>query len=325
MAEFTPHDAYVDMLLTNISIAYKNPLYLASTIFPMVPVKLQTGFVPRYTQSDWFRNLAMPRGVGARSRRSSFSLDNTMTYACKWASFGVEVPDLVRDNQMEPYDLDRDATTFATDKIMMEQELNFVTAAFSASIWGNTDQTGVASGPGANQFVQWSNYASSAPLQDLTSFNDIIEGKIGREANTLTMGKPVWSQLKWHPDNIDTIKHTQRAMMTPELMGSLLELKRVLVGRGIYTTAAEGTAESSVTYSRIWGKNALLTYTPDSPGLMLPAAGYTLAWQRVANPLGYIKRMRDEQAEIDIIEANAFYQHKVTSANSGLYIASAVA
>lgn len=325
MAEFTAHDAYVDQLLSGISISYKNPLYIAREIFPMSPVRRQTGFVPRYQQSDWFRNLASARGVGTRSNRSSFTIDNTMTYACKWASFGVEVPDLVRDNQSDPYDLDRDSAEFATDKIMMEQELAFVASAFTTSIWGNTDQTGVASSPSANQFIQWSNYASSTPITDISGFMDTVEGKIGREPNVLTLGKQVWTKLKWHPDFLDLIKYTQRAQLSPELFASLMELSKVLVGRGIYTTSAEGTTEASVTYTRIWGKNALLTWTPEMPSLMQPSAGLTLAWERVVSPLGYIKRMRDEQAEIDIIEGNAFYQHKVTSANSGLFMASAVA
>lgn len=325
MAELTQHDAYVDTLLTNILIGYKNPLYIARDIFPMSPVRFPTGYVPRMNQSDWFRNLAEQRAAGTRSRRSAFTIDNTMTYATKWASFGVDLPDVVRDAQMDPYNLDQSATEFATDKIMMEQELSFVTSAFTTSIWGNTDQTGVASAPGANQFVHWSNYASSTPLQDLTTGIDTIEGKIGREANTGVMGKQVWSQLKWHPDLLDLIKYTERALMGPELFASIMGLSRVLIGRGIYTTAAEGTAEASVTYTRIWGKNALLAYVPASPSLMDPAAGYTLAWQRVASPLGYVKRMRDEPTETDTIEASAFYAHKVTAANAGLFYSGAVA
>ena len=81
MAEFTPHDGYVDQLLTTVMIGYRNPLYLAPQIFPMVPVKLQTGYVPAFVQSDWFRNLARTRASGTRSQRSSFGIDNTMTYA----------------------------------------------------------------------------------------------------------------------------------------------------------------------------------------------------------------------------------------------------
>lgn len=325
MAELSTHDLYVDTLLTGISIAHKNPLYIAPLQFPMVPVPRPTGYIPRYDQSHYFRNLAAGRAASTASRRSAFTVDNTMTYACKWASFGVDIPDIVRDAQMDPYNIDRDATEFATDKIQMEQELSFISTAFTTSVWGNTDQTGVASAPGANQFIHWSNYATSTILQDVTTFLDLGEGKIGREFNMMTMGKQVWSQIKFNPDVLDLYKYTQSGLITPDLFAGAVGLEKVNIGRGIYTTAAEGTAESSVTYTRIWGKHALLTYTPASPGLMLPAAGYTLGWARAGNPLGYIKRMRDEQREVDVIEANAFYQHKITSANSGIFLNGAVA
>lgn len=324
MAELSNHDPYVDTLLTQVLIGYSNPLYLADSLSPMVPVKFQTGFIPGFVQSDWFRNTAGIRAVGTRSRRGAFTLDNTMTYACKWASFGVELPDLVRDNQMEPYNLDNACTEFAGDKILMERELSFVASAFTTGVWTG-DQTGVAGAPAANQFTQWSDYGSSTPLIDLSANNDTIEGRIGREGNKFVMGKQVWTQLKWHPDLLDNIKYTQRAQMTPELLAAMLEIESVKVGRGIYTTAAEGTTEANVTYTRIWGKNALLLYTPDSPQLMVPAGMYTISWARVANALSYTRRMRDDQAEIDIFEANAFYMHKVTVPRAGVFLSSAVA
>ena len=324
MAEFSSGDAYIDMLQSNILVGYTNPLYLHRLIFPLNPVLQMTGLLAQMVQSHWFRNLASGRAVGTRSRRSAFALDNTMAYTCKWASFGTELPDLVRDNEVQPSNLDQLCTEFAADKIQMEQELNFVATAFTTGVWGS-DYTGVAASPSASQFFQWSDYGNSRPLTDITNFNDTIEGRIGREGNKLVMGKQVWSQLKWHPDLLDNIKYTQRAQMTTELLASMLELKDILIGRGIYTTSPEGTAEASVSYQRIWGKNALLLYGVDAPSLMAPAAGYTIGWQRRVNPLGYAKRMRDEQAEIDIFEGNAFYAHKVTVPRAGIFLASAVA
>lgn len=324
MAEFSQGDAYVDQIQSNILISYRNPLYIAQEFFPMAPVRLMSGILPQMAQSHWFRNFAAPRAVGTRSRRGTFSLDHTMTYVCKWSSYGVELPDIVRDNQVEPYELDDACTEFATDKIQMEQELNFVSSAFTTSVWTG-DQTGVTGVPAANQFLQWSDYGNSNPLVDITGYMDTIEGRIGREGNRLGMGKQVWVQLKWHPAIVDNIKYTQRVQVTPDLIAQMFELQKVLVGRGIYTTSPEGTAEGSVTYSRIWGKHALIFYGVDRPTLMAPAAGYTVAWERRISPLGYVKRMRDEQAEIDIFEANAFYTHKVTVPAAGVFLSSAVA
>src|SRR5262245_45556579 len=128
--DFDRGDAYIDQIQSNVLIGYSNPLYIARQMFPMFPVALMSGVIAQLVQSHWFRNLAGARAVGTRSNRGAFALDNTMSYVCKWASFGVELPDLVRDNQVDPYNLDNLCTEFAADKIMMEQELNFVSTAF---------------------------------------------------------------------------------------------------------------------------------------------------------------------------------------------------
>jgi hypothetical protein len=104
-----------------------------------------------------------------------------------------------------------------------------------------------------------------------------------------------------------------------------MEFESYLVGRSIYTTTVEGTAEASVGYTRIWGKNALMVYVPSAPSLLQPAAGYTFVWQVVPNALQYIKRMRNEEKEIDIVEANSYNDAKATLTNAGLFLSAAVA
>ena len=127
-------------------------------------------------------------------------------------------------------------------------------------------------------------------------------------------------QLKWHPDLIDTIKYTQRGQLDLDIFTSLTEFQRVFVGRGIYTSSPEGTAEASVTYSRIWGKDAMLLYVPERPALSTPSAGYTFVWQRVPNAIQYIKRFRDEEREVDIIEANSYFDQEKTAADAGIFL-----
>ena len=321
MAEPTSTDLHVNQLLTNVSIGYVNSMYISEGLFPELPVMKQTGIIPRYNQSAWFRDNAEKRAPGTRSRRGGFTVNNTMTYHCHRYSYGFEIPDEYRDNTDAPYDMDRDGTRFATDKILLRREMDFAANIFTTSVWGS-EKTGAASG---GDFVHWSDYGSSTPLRDITDYLDEVEGMTAQMPNSGVMGKQVWSQLKWHPDVIDTIKHTQRAQMTTDIFSALIEVPKFRVGRGIYTSTPEGTAEASVAYSRIWGKAALFMFTPDSPSLFTPAAGYTIVWNRVPNASRYMKQMRDEEAEIDILEANGYFEHKVTSANSGVFLATAVA
>jgi hypothetical protein len=51
---------------------------------------------------------------------------------------------------------------------------------------------------------------------------------------------------------------------------------------------------------------------------------YTFVWQRVPNALQYIKRMRNEEQEIDIIEGNTYYDQRVTEPRAALFLANAV-
>lgn len=323
MPQPTPVDRHVNTLLTNLSIGYVNESYIADQIFPIVRVQKQSDILPTYDQSHWFRNLATLRAPATKSVRSGFNLTNTATYFCHRYSFGDEITDDERANADPVYaNLDEEATEFVTDKLLMAREVNFTTNCFTTSKW-TTDKTG------GTDFTVWSNYGASRPIEDITDYRDTVEGLIAREPNTFVQGKQVWSKLRWHPDLVDLIKHTQIGLVSEQLFASAMGFGKVLIGRGIYTTTAEGTAEASVTYTRIWGKHALMVYVPDAPSLRRPAAGYTFVWtgnpNMAAGALQTIKTMRDEEREVDIIEANSYFDQKITAAGAGLFMSGAVA
>jgi len=313
MAEGTLRDVYIDLWLTGISIGYRNPDYIYPQITQVIPVGHPTGLIPGYIQSDWFRNTAHRRAPGTMSRRGGFTLTQD-TYAVKRDSFGFELPDEVRDATMEPYNMDRDGTMFATDKVMMTQEMDFATNIFTTGVW--VDATG---------YTQWNDYGASTPLSLMTTTLDNIEARVGREGNIVVMGKQVFNALRWHPDLIDTIKYVQRGIMTVDLIASLFGVDKIVVGRGIYTASPEGTAEASVVYNRIWGKHVMVLYNPPSPSMMTPASIYNFVWTRVPNASVYMRRFREESREQDVLEANGYHDFHVTSARSGEFLASIVA
>ncbi len=320
MAKTTARDLHVDKLLTQLSIAqYNDPgNYIARQIAPIVPVQKQSDIYPVYDQSHWFRNEAALRAPGTKSQRGGWTVDTTKTYYCNRFSYGHEIYDEERDNADEPFNLDNEATSFVTDKVMMAHEVAWAGTNFTTSVWG-------ADRVGGTDFTQWSDYAASQPLTDLDSYGDNVDARIARNPNSLVLGKQVWMKLKRHPELIDLIKYTQRGQLTVDLFAALIEIPRVLIGRAIYTSSPEGTAEASVSYSRIWGKHALLCYVAETPGLMTPSASYTFTWRRVPASDLYIKRMRDEEREVDIIESNTYFDFKVTAARAGEFLQNAVA
>lgn len=316
-------DLHIDALLTDVSIAYRNPNYIADSIFPILPVKKQSDIITKYDQSHWFRDEAKIRAPGTKSMGGGWTVDTSQHYFCPRFSYRHEIPDEARDNADSVFNLDREATEFCVDKLQMNRERAFASNLFTTSQWGQSDPAGGT--VGTNQFTYWSDYANSTPLVDLATYQDGVEGLIAVQSNTLVMGKQVWLKLKWHPDIIDLIKYTQRGQIDLPLFTSLAEFEKVLVGRGLYTTTSEGTAESSVTYTRIWGKSCLQLYVPPRPSLMTPAAGYTFCWQRVPAAIQYMKRFRDEEREVDIVEANSYYTQVLTAKNAGVFMNGCVA
>lgn len=317
MARYQENDLHIDQLLTNVGIGYSNPDYISDSIFPIVTTTKRSDKYVTYDQSHWFRNEAKRRQPGTKSERGGWEYSNDSFY-CERYSYGHEIYDEDRDNADAQFNLDRDGAEFATDKVLMEREVAFATNFFATSVWGQDKVAGT-------DFTAWSDYANSDPLGDMSTWMDSIEAKIGREPTKLVVGKQVWSKIKWHPDLVDLVKYTQRGQLTSDLVASLFEVGNITIGRAIYTTSPEGTAEASVSYSRIWGKHALLLYVPQSPSLRTPAAGYTFTWQRVPNSMLYVKRMYEEDRETTVIEANGYYDHKATGTNAALFAQNVVA
>lgn len=314
----TVNDVHVDRLLTNVSITYKNEKYIADQIFPMVPVQKQSDLYVSYDQSFWFRDEASLRAPGTLPKETGYGVTTSNQYICVEYALAKRVSDEARSNADAPFNLESEAVEFLTDKIMLRRESQFVTDFFTTSVWG-TDQTG------GTDFTVWSNYGGSNPIVDVDGFRNTVRGKIGRNPNTLAVGAAVRLQLKNHPDLLDTIKYTQTGVISDQLIANLFSVDKFLVGDSINTTAKEGTAESSVTYSDVWGKHGLLVYVPSSPSLLTPAAGYTFVWQVIPQAFQYARRDREDRARADIFTVGSYFDQKLTASNAGLFISGAVA
>lgn len=308
----------IDTLLTDVSVGYSNPGFIADSLFPVVQVMEKSGLIPRFKKSHWFRSDAQERAPGTKSVGGTWEVDSNLPYLVRRYSYRDEINDDDRANAADVYELEATTADFVTEKLLLKREIQWATNFFTTSIWTG-DQTG------GTDFSQFNNYGSSSPLLVLTNNMDTVESRIGREPNTFILGKQVWNVLRWHPDLLDAIKYTQVGVMTTGILASMVGLDRIAIGRAIHTTSPEGTAEASVTYSRVFGKHGLLLYVTPRPTLRSPAAGYTFVWNRVPNARQYIKRMRDEEREVDIIEANGYWDMVRTAPDAGLFLASAVA
>lgn len=329
----TAHDVHVDAALTNISIAFLQNAnnFVASRVFPRVPVAKQSDRYFTFDRGDFNRDEAQKRAPGTESAGGGYRIDNTPTFYCDVYAFHKDIPDQIVANADVALDLQRAAADFVAHKMLIRHEKDWANTYFTGGVWTN-DFDGVASSPASDEVLQW-NDASSDPIANIRSGITTIEESTGFTPNTLTVGKHVMDALEDHPDIVDRIKYSgmtgaggNPARVNEQTLAQLFGLERVLVCRAIENTADEGATNS---HSFIQGKKALLSYAPPTPSLLTPTAGYTFVWDGYLNQnngMGFAtSRFRMDHLKSERVEGEMAFDHKLIAADLGFFWDSIVA
>ncbi len=314
MPQPTASDVHINQPLTNISIAFLQDQneFIATKVFPTLPVQKQGDAYFKYDREYWFRTEAKKRGLSQESAGSGYEL-STDSYFCDPIAFHKDIDDQVRANADQPLNPDREATEFVTRDLMLRREKDFADSFYTTGIWtGSTTGTDITVSP------LW-DAADSTPIVDLRTQITSVKKKTGFKPNKLVISDEVWAILQDHPDFLDRITITKDKIVTPALLATVLELEDVLIAGVVENTAAEGAAEAM---DFVYGKNALLVYSTPRPGLMTPTGGYTFSW---AGFLGAgrdgmrQKRFRMEHLNSDRVEGEMAYDQKLVAADMGAF------
>ena len=302
----TESQVHIDRPLTNVSIAYRNSNYIGEGVFPNVPVQKKSDKYFIFTKADWFRDEAAPRAPGTRAQLVDYNI-STGQYACfEWA-VAKNVPDEVVDNADDPLKPMQEATEYVTDKLFLRKEILVAADAFGTS-WSSSATPGTL----------WSNDTSD-PIGDVNLAYDTVRQAIARVPNKGVLGAGLWRHVTKHPDLIDRIKGAagpgSPAILTKQAIAALFELEVLLVGDAVKDTGAEGGTSSR---SYVWGNHMLVAYVPNSPGLMIPAAGYVFEWKS-----RQVNRYRFDPEHSWNIEGLENFDVKLTATDAGYLVKSA--
>ncbi len=332
-------DVHINKPLTQISLAFMQDAagFVADRVFANIPVPKKGDAYFTYDRGEFNRDEMKERAPATESAGGTYDIGND-TYFARTRAYHKDVPDEIRENQDDPIDLDREATQIATLKALINREVNWNAAFFTAGDPGDT-WTFDADGDGTpsagafdptdaanNQLLFWSS-AASTPVEDIRQGKRFVGESTGFRPNVLVLGRNVFDVLLDHADivgRLDRGQTTGPAIVQRDSLAALFELDEVMVMDGIQNTAVKG---QTAVHAYIGGLNALLAYRPPSPGIMTPAAGYTFAWTgRVGStPNGTrIKRFRMEAIESDRVEIDTNYDQKLVSPDLGYFFGAIV-
>ena len=186
MPQPTVNSVHIDRPLTNISIAYRATQrdYIAQRVFPVVPVDKQSDKYFVYNKNDWMRDEAQKRAPATESAGGGYSVSNDSYFADEWA-IHKDIPRQLRANADMAIDVDRDATEYVTQQLLLRQEVEFASTFFQASSWTLT----------STPSTLWDVYATSTPIADIKTAARAIQSTTGRRPNKLTVSQAVFDVL----------------------------------------------------------------------------------------------------------------------------------
>ncbi len=296
-------------------------VYIASRVFPNIPVTNKSDLYYKYNKEDFFTNQMQERAPGAESAGSGYRI-STDNYFCKVNALHKDVPDQIRANSDSVLQPDREAVEFLTNNALIKRELDWASKYFSTGVW-TTEVSGQAGSSSAGHTQFW-NLAASTPIEDIRLGIKTVHKLNGIKPRTLVLGASAWYALQDNPDLIDRVKYssnsnTNPAQVTTGMVAALLGLDNIYVMEAVYNTAKEGQTFSG---SFVGDKDALLLYAAPAAGIMTPSAGYTFSWTgAMANGIqgNRIKKFRIERLESDRVEIEMAYDMKLVAADLGYF------
>jgi len=308
-------DVHTDRPLSNMSIAYiqseKN--FVASQLTTAIQVENQTNTYATYTKEDFFRDEAKRRAPATETAGSGFRV-STSAYRCEEYGFHKDIPDEVRNNADAPFRVDNDARVFVNHKMLLKKDVLLAADIFATGKWA-TDVVG------GTDFNQWDDWGSSNPIMDVEDGRDAIHSVTAYDPNSMLLGRQVWRQLKHHPTMIELIKYTSKGVLTQDLVASLLELDKLVIGQSLKATNVEG---ATAAYAYNYGKDALLMYQVAKPGLLAPTAFLSFIWARQGRTVT-IRRLRNEWKRFTRIEGYFNIDHVICCTDLGYFMDAVVA
>ncbi len=259
MPEFAPSQVHVNQPLSNISLQYKNYEYIAEKVLPWIDVDKRSNVYFVYTRDDTFRisdDRAAPR---AKINNIQFNI-TTQNYSVKDYALSDLVPKETMDNADAPLDPLIDTTEHITDQLLLAHEARVAGVVFnSANYFAGLTKTYAS--------LRWSDKVNGTPLDDLLLAID----QPAVRPNTFVLGRDVWRFLRSHPQIVGSCfplggNSAKGGVASLEALAQILDIDQVIVGRAVFTGAAQPLA-GATPLSPVWGNFASLLYVNPNPGI----------------------------------------------------------
>lgn len=312
----TLSQVHVQAALTDLSIAYRQDAPATSDqLFPRVSVDKQSNKYFIWDKGDMWRNEAKKRAPTADFARVGIRV-STSNYSADQFALEYLIADEIAANADAAIDIESTATMYLVDQLNLQKDLSFAADFFTTS-------SGWASGTVS---TAWDNIASGTPVTNITNAVLTIKRALGgsNQHDIIGLGgAKILTALLLSDQVRDRTKYVlaQSQAALEASLAPVLGLDRLIINTREYNTADEGLTAS---YSPIFDNDFLVVAVPRNPGLSVPSAGYTFAWNEGGRGDMYVETYREEPKKSTVVRAVCYYDQKQTGTDIGVFFTNPV-
>jgi len=322
-------DAHINAALTDFSIGYGQEMqaqHVAMRGSTVKRVGKQSDYYPVWDKGDYFRSEMDLRSPGAVSKSAGQRLSHT-TYFCNTYALSTYLPMQTKENA--DIDLEAPKVRYLSWQGMLKRDKVWAANCFGTGLWtSNTEQTGVASGPTTNQFLQFDD-SSSVPIDVLAGQIEVVRQSIGMKPNKMITSEAVMRYLRHNSQITDRFKYTSGGAVENEEIARLIGLggpdPEIIVGATMENSAIE---EATVSMADVFGKHILLAWIDPTPNTDTPTAVTTFSWSpfdKVTAEAVAIDSWWDQDRKAWKYEGEIAFDAKITANDAGVFLLNAVA
>lgn len=252
----------LDPILTSVVQGYKNSEFVGSALFPPVPVPVAGGQIIEFGK-EHFLAYQTQRSPGGATKRITFGYQGK-PYALENHACEAPVPrEHMRDASKVPgVNLGTRAVNLVMRVNGLSLEIQQAALATDAAKYGNNNKLTLA---GADKFSD----GASDIFGVIDEAKEAVRASCGMYPNVAAFGPLPFRAARNHPEVVDRFKYTSKETVTPDMLASILELDRVVVGKAV-------KADDKGAMSDVWGNAIVLAYVPPSASQAEePSYGYT--------------------------------------------------
>lgn len=254
----------IDPILSTHARGYRNAEFIGHMIFPIVDIPVRGMRVIRFGKES-FRMMNTRRAPGAETARVQYGYASDPVALIQDSLEGVVPWENMQEASRVPgVDLASGSIEMVLDVIALGREYAIASLARDPDKYGNDNKQALVGNS------KWS-HEDSDPSDDVDEAREQVRRRIGRYPNLFTLGPPVFNALKNHPKIKEQFKYTSSDSLTADMLAKYFNIDKVIVGKAVYLAE---NADDDADARDVWGKDAILSYTPMGNNYRVPSFGY---------------------------------------------------